>query len=81
MRRFTIAAIALLSIGSLAGCASQPPAPPPTAASPGATEGTATFTGGAVAIGIGFQWGGGTLTYQGSSIRSDWMGYQWWMLA
>ncbi len=35
------------------------------AANPGATEGTVTFSGGAVAIGIGFQWGNGTLTYQG----------------
>jgi hypothetical protein len=31
----------------------------------GTTEGTVTFSGGAVAIGIGFQWGNGTLTYQG----------------
>ena len=65
MRRFTIAATALLSIGTLAGCASQPPAAPPTTANLGATEGTVTFTGGAVAIGIGFQWGSGSLTYQG----------------
>jgi hypothetical protein len=35
------------------------------AGAPGITEGTVTFTGGAVAIGIGFQWGNGTLTYQG----------------
>ena len=34
-------------------------------ASLGGTEGSVTFTGGAVAIGIGFQWGSGTLTYQG----------------
>lgn len=65
MRRFTIAAMALLSIGTLAGCASQPPAAPPMAANLGATEGTVTFSGGAVAIGIGFQWGNGTLTYHG----------------
>jgi hypothetical protein len=31
----------------------------------GANEGTITFTGGAVAIGVGFQWGGRTLTFQG----------------
>jgi hypothetical protein len=31
----------------------------------GSTEGTVTFSGGAVAIGIGFQWGNGTLTYRG----------------
>ena len=65
MRRFTIAATALLSIGTLAGCASQPPAAPPTTANLSATEGTVAFTGGAVAIGIGFQWGSGILTYQG----------------
>ena len=66
MRRFMIAAVALLSVGSLASCASQQqPAAPAMAANPGATEGTVTFTGGAVAIGIGFQWGNGTLTYQG----------------
>jgi hypothetical protein len=53
-----------LGLGVLASCASQPPAPPATA-NLGATEGTITFTGGAVAIGIGFQWGNGTLTYQG----------------
>jgi hypothetical protein len=29
------------------------------------TEGAVTFSGGAVAVGIGFQWGSGTLTYQG----------------
>ena len=65
MRRFMIAAVALLSVGSLANCASQQPAAPAMSANPGATEGTVTFTGGAVAIGIGFQWGNGTLTYQG----------------
>ena len=65
MRRFMITAIALLSVGTLAGCSSQQPAAPTMAANPGATEGTITFTGGAVAIGIGFQWGNGTLTYQG----------------
>ena len=65
MHRFTIAAIAVLGIGTLAGCSSQPPAAPPTAANLGATEGTVAFTGGAVAIGVGFQWGNGTLTYHG----------------
>jgi hypothetical protein len=29
------------------------------------TEGTVQFTGGAVAAGIGFQWGSGTLTFRG----------------
>ena len=62
MHRF-VATVATLSVCVLASCASPPP--PPPAASLGSTEGTITFTGGAVAIGIGFQWGGGTLTYQG----------------
>lgn len=66
MRRSMIVAIVLLNCGLLWGCASQPPAAPPVAAAnPGITEGTVTFTGGAVAAGIGFQWGSGTLTYQG----------------
>jgi outer membrane immunogenic protein len=65
MRHLSVATMVLLSFGALAGCTSQPPAAPSMAANPGATEGTVTFTGGAVAIGIGFQWGSGTLTYQG----------------
>ena len=39
--------------------------PPSSTANLSATEGTVTFSGAAVAVGIGFQWGGGTLTYQG----------------
>jgi outer membrane immunogenic protein len=66
MRRFAIAAASVLSVAVLAGCAAQSPsAPPPTSAGLSATEGTVTFTGGAVAIGVGFQWGSGTLAYQG----------------
>src|SRR5690349_10538996 len=60
-----MAAIAALGMGALAGCTSQPAPPPPTVANAGATEGTVSFSGGAVAIGVGFQWGNGTLTYQG----------------
>src|ERR1700742_2114204 len=63
MHRLMTTAIAALSVWALASCASQPP-PPPTA-NLGQTEGTVTFRGGAVAVGIGFQWGNGTLTYQG----------------
>jgi len=63
MHRF-VATVATLSVCALASCASPPP-PTPAAAGLGSTEGTITFTGGAVAIGIGFQWGGGILTYQG----------------
>jgi hypothetical protein len=57
-------AIAALSVCALTSCASNPP-PPPPAATLSPTEGTVTFSGGAFAVGIGFQWGNGTLTYQG----------------
>jgi len=53
-----------LSIGALASCTSSPP-PPVTTAPVGSTEGTVSFSGGAVALGVGFQWGSGTLTYRG----------------
>ena len=62
MRHF---AIALLGIGTLAGCASQPPPPAPMTGNMSASEGAVTFSGGAVALGVGFQWGSGTLTYRG----------------
>jgi hypothetical protein len=64
MRRLIVTAIAALSVCALANCASNPP-PPPATAGLGPTEGTISFTGGAVAIGVGFQWGSGTLTFQG----------------
>ncbi len=60
-----ITTIAMLGFCALTSCASQPPPPPAATASLTATEGTISFTGGAVAIGVGFQWGNGTLTYQG----------------
>jgi len=63
MRRIMIGTVAALGLVALANCASQPPSP--TSANLAATEGTVTFSGGAVALGIGFQWGNGTLTYQG----------------
>ena len=63
MNRLMVTAIAALSVSALASCAPKPP--PPSAANLGATEGTVTFSGGAVAIGIGFRWGSGTLTFQG----------------
>jgi len=58
-----VAALAALGISVLAGCASNPP--PPASTNLGPTEGTVSFSGGAFALGIGFQWGNGTLTYQG----------------
>jgi hypothetical protein len=64
MHRLMGITLAAVIVGTLASCASNPP-PPATTAPLGSTEGTVTFSGGAVAIGIGFQWGSGTLTYQG----------------
>jgi hypothetical protein len=71
MNRYTVTAVAALSACALAGCralsvmSSVPVPPPQAAAGLGPTDGTVSFTGGAVAIGVGFQWGSGTLTFQG----------------
>src|SRR3954469_12971167 len=65
MYHLKIASVVILGMATLAGCTSQPSSAPPPTAPLGATDGTITFTGGAVAIGLGFQWGSGTLTYQG----------------
>ena len=64
MRRLMTTTMLALAVGALASCASETPAPPATA-NLSATEGTIAFSGGAVAIGVGFQWGSGTLTYRG----------------
>jgi hypothetical protein len=60
--------LALLGVGLLANCAPQQTAAPAVApaVNQNATDGTVTFTGGAVAAGIGFQWGSGTLTFRGA---------------
>ncbi|HTI79133.1 MAG TPA: hypothetical protein VL614_01650 [Acetobacteraceae bacterium] len=63
MHRFSMTIAAALSVG-LASCTSSPP-PPVTTAPTGSTEGTVSFSGGAIALGVGFQWGSGTLTYHG----------------
>lgn len=63
MHHITTTALAALGICALTSCASHPPQP--SAAYLGPTEGSITFSGGAIAIGVGFQWGSGTLTYQG----------------
>src|SRR5690242_6723362 len=63
MNRLIVTAVAALGVCALADCTSNPPPPTPPVSGP--TEGTVTFSGGAVAIGIGFQWGNGTLTYRG----------------
>ena len=65
MRHLTIAVVAVLCAGTLAGCASPPPPAAATTANVNATDGTVTFSGAAVAVGIGFQWGSGILTYKG----------------
>jgi hypothetical protein len=64
MHRSMAATLALLGVCTLANCTPPPPAPPATP-NLAPTEGTVTFSGGGVALGIGFQWGNGTLSYQG----------------
>jgi hypothetical protein len=66
--RRSILGLALLSPGLLTDCAPQQTAAtvPATATDQSTTEGTIAFTGGAVAAGIGFQWGSGTLTFRGA---------------
>ena len=66
--RSSILGVALLAVGVIAGCAAPPPPAPPmpaTTAELGTTEGTVTFTGGAIAVGVGVQWGNGVLTFRG----------------
>ena len=60
--RFIIAAM-ITTVCALTACTQQPPAAATSGLNP--TEGTVTFSGGAFALGIGFQWGNGTLTFQG----------------
>jgi hypothetical protein len=68
MHRLTTTALAALSVCALISCTSKPP-PSATTAYLGPTEGTITFSGGAIAIGVGFQWGNGTLTYHGQQYQ------------
>jgi hypothetical protein len=61
------ACLVMVAAGALYGCSQPPPpAPMPASTDQTSTDGTVTFTGGAVAAGIGFQWGSGTLTYRGA---------------
>ena len=66
--RGSVLGLAMLGLGTLVSCAPQQAPTPPAAsvADQGPTTGTVTFTGGAVALGIGFQWGSGTLIYRGA---------------
>lgn len=63
MYRPITTAIAALGICALASCAPQPP--PAPAANLASTQGAVSFRGGAFAVGIGFQWGNGILSFQG----------------
>jgi hypothetical protein len=60
-------ALAVLGGSVLASCAPQQAAtpPPPAASDQASTDGTVSFTGGAFALGVGFQWGNGTLSFRG----------------
>ncbi|MBO0711277.1 MAG: hypothetical protein J2P47_08400 [Acetobacteraceae bacterium] len=63
--RRSLLGLTVVCVGALSACARQQP---PVAAEPmgqSATEGTVTFTGGAVAAGIGYQWGSGVLNFRG----------------
>ena len=70
MHRITTTALtaACVCVLAIASCTSKPP-PAATTADLGPTQGTVTFSGGAIAIGIGFQWGNGTLTYHGQQYQ------------
>jgi hypothetical protein len=68
MHHLTATALVALGICVLTSCTSKPP-PAATAANLGPTQGTVSFSGGAIAIGVGFQWGNGTLTYQGQQYQ------------
>ena len=59
--------LAIVGLGLLANCGPQQSATPVAASSAplGATEGRVTFSGGALALGLGFQWGSGVLTFRG----------------
>ena len=67
--RRPVLGLVLVGTAALAGCAQPPPPPPPSGAAPAdatSTEGAISFSGGAVAAGIGFRWGSGTLTFRGA---------------
>jgi hypothetical protein len=65
--RYSVLGLAVAGLACLADCAQQPAPTPVAVTGPqqGTTEGQVTFTGGAVALGVGFQWGSGVLTFRG----------------
>jgi hypothetical protein len=62
-RRASLALAVAASVALLAGASALAQAPPQH----DPTKATIEFEGGAVAIGVGFSWGGGTLHYGGKS--------------
>lgn len=55
-----------MALGVLANCAPPPPpAAPARMAYRPSTLGSVSFTGGAVALGVGYQWGSGILRFRG----------------
>lgn len=64
-RRWVVWVAAVAGLGAIAGCSQPAPPPPPAQAGAGPTDGTVSFSGGAIAAGIGFQWGNGVLQWRG----------------
>jgi hypothetical protein len=60
-------AIVGVATSFLVGCAPQQPTAPGAVVTsdPTSTEGTVSFTAGEMALGVGFQWGSGILTFRG----------------
>lgn len=63
--RRSILGLAVVGVGALGACAPQQPSMPVMAGPQSATEGSVSFAGGAVAVGIGYQWGSGVLHFRG----------------
>jgi hypothetical protein len=72
MSRSTRALIQVLLLIGTVSCASSPPTPPGKPdhrdATPATLSGTVKLSGGLVAVGVGYRWGHGTLSYQGNSL-------------
>jgi hypothetical protein len=72
MVRATRALIQVLLLAGTVSCASSPPTPPAKPdhpdAPPATLAGTVKLSGGLVAVGVGYRWGHGTLSYQDKSL-------------